>query len=53
LPKKTVHARQIVCIENTPMFFQMAEGMGIRAILHTDYNSTYVNLSAQGLKIGQ
>ena len=33
-------ARQVVYIENTPMFVQIAEGLGIRSILHTDYEST-------------
>ena len=33
-------ARQVVYIENTPMFVQVAEGLGIRSILHTDYKST-------------
>ena len=28
-------ARQIIYIENTPMFVQIAEGLGIRSILHT------------------
>jgi putative hydrolase of the HAD superfamily len=35
-----VPARQVVYIENTPMFVQVAEGLGIRSILHTDYKST-------------
>ena len=43
-------ARQIVYIENTPMFVQIAEGMGIRGILHTDYSSTRAELAAVGLK---
>ena len=30
-------ARQAVHIEDTPMFVQIAEGLGIRSILHTDY----------------
>src|SRR5665647_3757920 len=30
-------ARQVVYIENTPMFVQVAEGLGIPSILHTDY----------------
>ena len=33
-------ARQVVYIENTPMFVQIAEGLGIRSILHTNYKST-------------
>ena len=33
-------ARQVVYIENTPMFVEIAEGLGIRSILHTDYGAT-------------
>ena len=44
-------ARQVVYIENTPMFVKIAEGLGIRSILHTDYKSTCAKLSALGLKI--
>jgi putative hydrolase of the HAD superfamily len=29
-------ARQVVYIENTPMFVQIAESLGIRSILHSD-----------------
>jgi putative hydrolase of the HAD superfamily len=29
-------ARQVLYIENTPMFVQVAQGLGIRSILHTD-----------------
>jgi putative hydrolase of the HAD superfamily len=43
-------ARQIVYIENTPMFVQVAEGFGIRSILHTDYKSTCAKLAAFGLR---
>jgi putative hydrolase of the HAD superfamily len=43
-------ARQIVYIENTPMFVQIAEGLGIRSILHTDYRTTSAKLAACGLK---
>jgi putative hydrolase of the HAD superfamily len=45
-----VPARQIVYIENTPMFVQIAEGLGIRSILHTDYRSTYAKLASLGLQ---
>ena len=38
-------ARQTVYIENTPMFVQVAEGLGIRSILHTDYKSTWREVS--------
>jgi putative hydrolase of the HAD superfamily len=44
-------ARQIVYIENTPLFVQIAEGLGIRSILHTDYKSTCAKLAAFGLDI--
>ena len=45
-------AEQVIYIENTPMFVQIAEGLGIRSILHTDYNSTRAKLSEFGLEIG-
>ena len=43
-------ARQVVYIENTPMFVQVAEGLGIRSILHTDYKSTCAKLASLGLR---
>jgi len=46
-------ARQVVYIENTPMFVQIAEGLGIRSILHTDYKSTRAKLASFGLNIGE
>jgi putative hydrolase of the HAD superfamily len=39
-------ARQVVYIENTPMFVQIAEGLGIHSILHTDYRSTCTKLAS-------
>ena len=45
--------RQIVYIENTPLFVQIAEGLGIRSILHTDYKSTCAKLAAFGLQNGE
>jgi putative hydrolase of the HAD superfamily len=42
-------ARQVLYIENTPMFVQIAEGLGIRTILHTDYKSTCAKLASFGL----
>ncbi|MHB8853294.1 MAG: HAD-IA family hydrolase [Ignavibacteriaceae bacterium] len=44
-------ARQVVYIENTPMFVKIAEGLGIRSILHRDYKSSCAKLSELGLKI--
>jgi putative hydrolase of the HAD superfamily len=43
-------ARQVVYIENTPLFVQVAEGLGIRSILHTDYRSTCAKLASLGLR---
>ena len=43
-------ARQVVYIENTPMFVKIAEGLGIRSILHTDYKSTCAKLASIGLQ---
>ena len=40
---------QVVYVENTPMFVNIAEGMGIRSILHTDYASTRAQLASFGL----
>jgi putative hydrolase of the HAD superfamily len=45
-----VPARQVVYVENTPMFVQIAEGLGLRSILHTDYRSTCAKLAALGLR---
>ena len=41
---------QILYIENTPMFVQIAEGLGIQSILHTDYKSTCAKLASFGLQ---
>lgn len=43
-------ARQVVYIENTPMFVQIAEGLEIRSILHTDTRSTCAKLASFGLR---
>jgi len=44
-------ARQIVYIENTPIFVQIAEGMGLTGLLHTDYTSTQAKLATLGLPL--
>lgn len=41
-------ADQVIYIENTPMFVQIAEKLGIRSILHTDYSSTCAKLAPFG-----
>jgi len=43
-------ARQVVYIENTPMFVEIAEGLGIRGICHMDYQSTRTQLASFGLQ---
>ena len=45
--------KKVVYIENTPMFVQIAEGLGIRSILHTGYESTRGELAALGLHNGE
>lgn len=40
---------QVLYIENTPMFVQIAEGLGIRSILHADCASTRAQLASLGL----
>ena len=46
-----VPARQIVYIDNTPLFVQIAEEFGMRGLLHTDYQPTAVKLAAFGLRL--
>jgi len=46
-----VQAWQAVFIDNTQMFVQIAEGLGIRSILHTDCKSTCTMLSALRLDV--
>ena len=41
--------QHVVYIENTPMFVQIAEKLGIRSILHTDYKSTRAGLALLGV----
>jgi putative hydrolase of the HAD superfamily len=45
-------ARHVLYIENTPLFVQIAEGLGIRSILHKDYKSTCEQLASFGLPQG-
>jgi putative hydrolase of the HAD superfamily len=48
-----VQASQAVFIENTPMFVQIAQGLGIQSILHTNCKSTRASLSALGLSVSE
>jgi putative hydrolase of the HAD superfamily len=45
-----VPASRVVYVENTPLFVQVAEGLGIRSILHADYESTRSKLASLGLR---
>jgi putative hydrolase of the HAD superfamily len=44
-----VPAAQVVFIENTPMFVEIAESLGMRGIAHTDYSATCAQLAQLGL----
>ena len=46
-----VPARNVVYIDDTSMFIEVAEGLGIRGILHTDCNSTKIKLASFGLEV--
>jgi putative hydrolase of the HAD superfamily len=48
-----VPANQVVYIENLPMFVQVAKGLGIRGICHTDYKSTCAKLASFGLEAAE
>ncbi len=48
-----VQASQTVYLDNTPMFVQIAKGLGIQSILHTDCKSTRAGLSAFGLNVAE
>jgi putative hydrolase of the HAD superfamily len=48
-----VHPNQVLYIEDRPMFVQVAEGMGIRGLRHTDYKSTFQKLSSYGLTVSK
>jgi putative hydrolase of the HAD superfamily len=46
-------AAQALFIDNTPMFVQIAERLGIRSIHHVDYKSTCARLATFGLRTQQ
>jgi putative hydrolase of the HAD superfamily len=48
-PAVTCLFLDIVYIENTSMFVQIDEGLGIRSVLHTEYGSTCAKLASFGL----
>jgi putative hydrolase of the HAD superfamily len=46
-----VRPARAVFIDNTPMFVQIAAGLGIQGVLHTDCVSTRAKLSHLGLNV--
>ena len=48
-----VPPEQVVYIDDQPLFVQVAEGLGIRGIRHTDYQSTRAQLASFGLQHDQ
>jgi putative hydrolase of the HAD superfamily len=46
-------AQQTVYIENTSMFVEIAAGLGIQCILHTDFESTCAKLATLGLRLDE
>ncbi len=45
-----VPPRQVVFVDNTATFVQIAEGVGIHGIVHTDYKTTCAKLNSFGLR---
>ena len=41
---------EVIFIDNTPMFVEVAEALGIRGIVHADYTSTCAKLASFGLQ---
>jgi putative hydrolase of the HAD superfamily len=48
-----VPAGRVLYIEDRAIFVQVARELGIRGILHTDYESTRAQLAAAGLGVGE
>ena len=47
-----IPADRVIYLEDRPMFVQVAESLGIRAIRHTGYAATRDRLAALGLSLG-
>jgi putative hydrolase of the HAD superfamily len=45
--------RQIVYIDNTQMFVEIAKGFGIHGVVHTNYRSTRAKLDSFGLSVDE
>jgi len=48
-----VPAQQVVYIESTPIFIEIAAGLGISSILHTNHTSTCMQLNAYGFQYNE
>jgi putative hydrolase of the HAD superfamily len=48
-----VSPQQVVYIDDRAMFVEVAQGLGIRGIIHTSYQATSKALEQFGLKIGE
>ena len=48
-----VNYKQVVYIDNTFLFVQVAESLGIHSIFHTDYKSTRAKLASFGLEVSE
>jgi putative hydrolase of the HAD superfamily len=48
-----VHPSQVLYIEDRPMFVQVAEGLGIHGLKHTDFKSTIEKLAEHGLTLSK
>jgi putative hydrolase of the HAD superfamily len=46
-----VRPEQVVYIDDRAMFVEVAQGLGIRSVLHTSYESTQKSLAALGLSL--
>jgi putative hydrolase of the HAD superfamily len=51
LDTANIRAQNVIYIENTLMFTQIAEGLKIRSILHTDFKTTCAKLASFGLEV--
>lgn len=46
-------ASRVMFIDNTPMFVQIAEGLGMQGIIHAEYNVTCEKLASLGLQVNE
>jgi putative hydrolase of the HAD superfamily len=46
-----VSPEQVVYVDDRAMFVEVAQGLGIRGIIHYDYNSTQKTLETFGLSL--